>query len=222
MAHRNSFAAWQEAKQVRREELVDEYLKYLAQTRVRVRHATDLADLVARHITTVEGTPCNKSTLMRNVRYKAKILTHQARLESGSQSLNPRCVKDPIAQALLTSTFLETGNLKREVERLNIYIGTLEGQLEHYNQESTPVRRIVKDDDAAEKFADGASDFEFKFIRTCQSLRALLNDMNTILVVDIESAQILDRSKRRNNVVVSTELAGPFIEWLVASTKRSI
>lgn len=220
MKRPSNFADWQEANQVRREALIDEYLQYLDKTRVRVRNPTDLADLVARHIEQVEGAPCNKSTLMRNVRYKSKILTYQARhLETGSRSLHSREIADPSANALVTTAKLEAGNLRREVERLNIYINSLEEQLEQYQQKGR--RRLSEP--AAHKAAPGAnriSDYEFKFVRTCQALRALVSHMNLVLEVDTKAQQILDRSKRRNNVIVDNEIAGPFIEWLASVSEE--
>lgn len=210
------FAAWQEANQVRREGIIDEYLQYLDKTRVKVRNATDLADLVARHIAQVEGAPCNKATLMRNVRYKAKILTYQAQhLEPGVRSFERLVSLDPGSKAVLTTSKLEASNLRREIERLNVYIKSLEGQLEH--------SRIREGRKLPEAPSNGAtvdaahiSEYEFKFVRTCQALRALLSHLNLVLEVDTVSKQILDRSKRRDNVIVDKEVAGPFIEWLSA------
>jgi len=208
------FAAWQEANQARREGIIDEYLQYLDKTRVKVRNATDLADLVARHITQVEGMPCNKATLMRNVRYKAKILTYQAQhLEPGVRTLEQQGLLDPGSKAVLATSKLEAGNLRREIERLNVYINSLESQLE--NARSRGGRQLPQDVSNGETVdAAPISDYEFKFIRTCQALRALLSHLNLVLEVDAVSKQILDRSKRRDNVIVDKEIAGPFIEWL--------
>lgn len=211
----NRFAAWQEANQVRREVVIDEYLQYLDKTRVRVRNATDLADLVARHIAQVQGAPCNKATLMRNVRYKAKILTYQAQhLELGVRTLQNQVLIDPASKAVLTTSRLEVGNLKREIERLNVYIKSLEDQ-----QEKSRMQARLQPPDAriTEKLMVDEShvtDYEFKFIRTCQALRTLLNHLDLVLEVEVASVQILDRSKRRNNVIVDKEIAGPFFEWL--------
>ena len=213
------FAAWQEANQARREALIDEYLRYLDKTRVRVRNPTDLADLVARHITQVEGAPCNKSTLMRNVRYKAKILTYQAQhMEPGSRSLNHRGISDPGAMALLTTKKLEASNLKREVERLNGYIKTLEEQLEHCRQQGGRPLPELTNTEVEQGGVQRVSDYEFKFIRTCQALRSLVSHMNLVVGVDTNTQQILDKSKRRNNVIVDKDVAGPFVEWLARAS----
>jgi len=214
MKNLSRFAAWQEANQARREVIIDEYLQYLDKTRVKVRNATDLADLVARHIAQVEGAPCNKATLMRNVRYKAKILTYQAQhLEPGVRTLEQQGMLDPGSKAVLATSRLEAGNLRREIDRLNVYIKSLERQLENASSRGG---RQVSEADSYGTLVDTAqiSDYEFKFICTCQALRALLSHLNLVLEVNTVSKQILDRSKRRDNVIVDKEIAGPFIEWL--------
>lgn len=221
------FSAWQEAKQVRRESIIDEYLIFLAKTRVKVRHVTDLADLVAKHITQIEGKPCNKATLLRNTRYKARLLTYQANsLSPGAKSLNSRAVTDPTAKALVTSAQLESGNLKRELERLNIYVTSLEQQVDQFQSKgrqfpsraniAASTTRIPKytSDEEPQPHKLALSDHELMFIRTCQALRAVVSHLSLVLEVDMSSRQILDKSRRRNNVVVDEELAGPFIDWL--------
>lgn len=214
MKNPSRFAAWQEANQARREVIIDEYLQYLDKTRVKVRNATDLADLVARHIAQVEGAPCNKATLMRNVRYKAKILTYQAQhLEPGVRTLEQQSMLDPGSKAVLATSRLEAGNLRREIDRLNVYIKSLERQLENTSSRGG---RQVSETDSYGAVVDTAqiSDYELKFICTCQALRALLSHLNLVLEVNTVSKQILDRSKRRDNVIVDKEIAGAFIEWL--------
>lgn len=207
----NRFSAWQDANQVRRESIIGDYLSFLAKTRVKVRNCTDLADLVARHISQVEGKPCNKSTLLRNVRYKAKLLSYQARcLAPGTNSVNARSVTDGTAKALVTDAQLESGNLRRELERLKIYTTSLEEQLDRLQSQG----RIFPIAVAGEKAGPPLSEYEFRFIRTCQALRSLLSHLNLIVQVDPDNRRILDMSKRRNNVIVGEEAAGPFCDWL--------
>ncbi|MFL9905873.1 hypothetical protein [Paraburkholderia sp. RL17-337-BIB-A] len=220
MTKPSRFAVWQEANQTRREAIIDEYLLYLGKTRVKVRNATDLADLTARHIAQVEGAPCNKSTLMRNVRYKSKILTYQKQhLDTGSRLRVGRAITDPGAEALLVTKKLEAGNLKREVERLNIYIESLEEQVEQFKERKGLQSPERLTGESLPPGQTAMSDYEFKFVRTCQALRAVLSHMSLTLEVDSSAQRILDRSKRRNNVVVDKELAGSFVEWLNSVSK---
>lgn len=205
------FAAWQEANQARRELIIEDYLNFLTKTRVKVRNPTDLADLVAKHISQVEGKPCNKATLLRNVRYKAKILTFQAKsLTSGTKGLNQRAVTDPTAKALITSAQLESGNYKRELERINIYVASLERQVEQLQSQG----RYLPSQVEAVQSATCVSDVELQFIRTCQALRLILSHFNLIVALDEKNRRILDRSKRRDNIIVDSEVAGPFFDWL--------
>lgn len=207
----SKFAAWQEAKQVRREGIIDDYLTFLAKTKVKVRNPTDLADLVAKHISQVEGEPCNKATLLRNVRYKAKILSFQARsISPGVKALNSRTVGDPTARALITSSQLEIGNLKRELERLDIYINSLEEQVDRLKGRGRQLPNSENSQDSAAPIQDS----ELPFIRTCQAFLALVSHLRVVIEIDIENLRIIDKSRRRDNVIVDTEMARPFIEWL--------
>lgn len=207
----SKFAAWQEANQIRREAIIDEYLNFLAKTRIKVRNPTDLADLVAKHISQVEGKPCNKSTLLRNNRYKAKILFFQAKsLAPGAKALNSRSVTDPTAKALITNAQLESGNLKRELERLNIYVVSLEEQVDRLQSQG----RQLPNPGLATEAANRLSDFEYRFARTCQALRSLLSHLNTVVQIEQNNWRIIDMSKRRDNIIVDKDVAGPFFEWL--------
>jgi hypothetical protein len=180
-----------------------------------VRNPTDLADLVAQHIAHVEGKACNKSTLLRNGRYKAKILTYQAmRLVPGASAPN-RTAVNPAAQALIMNAQLDSANRSRELERLKIYVRSLENQLDLLQSRdrgpATP---------AAAKFSTAElSDYEFRFIRTCQTLRSLISHLGIVVQLDTSNQRIIDMSKRRDNVIVESELAGPFFEWLTSQRR---
>lgn len=211
MKDKSKFAAWQEANQVRREAIIDEYLKVLAKTRVKVRNPTDLAELVAKHISQIEGKSCNRSTLLRNNRYKAKILSYQAKsLAPGAKAVNARSVTDPTAKSLITSAQLESGNLKRELERLNIYVVSLEEQVDRLQS----LGRQLPNPSLTTETASVLSDFEIRFVRTCQALRSLLSYLNLVVQIDPNNRRILDLSKRRDNIIVDKDVAGPFFEWL--------
>ncbi len=216
MTKPSRFAAWQETNQARRESVIAEYLEYLHTTRVRVKFVTDLANLVAKHIAKEEGAECNRSTLLRNPRYKAQLLSYMARnLAPGTKGIDPKSIVDPAAKALLTTSKLETGNLKRELERLNIYIKSLEEQLEEHRQTGKPLLRGPHPSKL--EVSGELPEYQVKFVRTCQALRSLLDYMQITLEVDTRSQQVLDKAKRRNNVIVDKDLAGPFFEWLASN-----
>lgn len=209
MIRKSRFAAWQETNQVRREKILDEFLQKLGGTRASFRNPTDLAAVAAQHITKIENAPCDKSTLLRNVRYRAKLFSYHV---SSSGRLRPRLSTDPNSEALVLAQKLEVANMRGEIERLKWYIETLE---EKVNAKGAPPPQ-VSDGDAAIGNADQSvvSDFEYKFIRTCQALHSVLRHMHLVLEVDTAAERILDRSKLRNNVIVDKELAGSFVGWL--------
>lgn len=212
--NKNPFGNWQESTQSGRELIIDNFLTYLKSTRIRAEHLTALADLVARHISTVEGKPCATSTLLRNLRYKTKLLTHQAEQKApGAKALDTRSVKDPTARALMASSQLEAGNLGRELDRLRIYTASLENEVDQLRSKQNGALPSP----CADPSGSGAariSDAELNFIRTCQALRSVVSHLNVVLELDTSERRILDRSKRRDNVIVSKEMAGPFFDWL--------
>lgn len=215
MTKASKFSAWQEANQTRREILISDYLIYLRKTRVRCAFVTDLAALVAKHIEESEGAPCNQSTLLRNPRYKAQLLSYMVRSRSpGSDGIDPSSISDPGAKALLITGKLEASNLRRELDRVNAYVGHLEMQVEEYRVAGKP--RVDLPKHSAEASLQ-ISDYELKFVRTCQVLRTLLDYLQVAVEVDAAQRQILDRSKRRNNVIVGAELAQAFFEWLASN-----
>src|SRR5690606_36856017 len=134
-----------------------------------------------KNISQVEGKPCNKSTLLHNTRYKAKLLTYEARsLAPGTKPLNSRTVTDPTTKALITSAQLESGNLKRELERLNFYVRSLEEQVDRPHSQGRQLPSTADIGGAATPLTD----HEFRFIRTCQALRLLLNHLHMVVQVD--------------------------------------
>lgn len=208
---RNTFEQWQEANQLRRENIIDEYLMVLGKTKVKVKNPTYLAELVARYLTQVEGKPCNKATLLRNDRYKARLLAFQAgSLSPGAKALSARKVTDPTAKALITGAQLESSNLKRELERLNIYVTTLEEQVDQFRSQG---RLLPRPDETTDSLTR-VTDHELQFIRTCQALRSVLSHFNLVVEVDAKNNRILDKSRRRDNVIADAETATPFFEWL--------
>ncbi|WP_429563135.1 hypothetical protein [Paraburkholderia sp. MM6662-R1] len=211
---RNTFERYQQARQERRERLIDQFLNQLQSSRVRFEHVTGLADMVAMHISHQEQHPCNKATLLRNKRYKALLLTFMAaHLGAGTKNLRLNDLTDDKSKALVTTAQLEAGNLRREVERLNAYIGYLEKR-----QAGEPPRDHPAHSSAdVEKATRSLREAQLKHTRTCQALFAVLRHLSQALSADAEHQRIIDLSRLRNNVVVDAAIAGPFFEWLAAN-----
>jgi hypothetical protein len=209
----NTFETFQLEKQQRRETLIAEFLAYLKTSRVQTPYVTDLAEVVSNHISAQEGKPCNKATLLRNPRYKSMLLSYMAAtLAKGTKDLKSKDIKDPKAQALVISTQIESGNLKRDNERLRAYVAILESKISDLGANVEPENRVVMSANSAE-----IESTHIKYVRICQALHAVIVHMQPTLSVDISSRRILDMSKLRNNVVVDSDIAGGFFDWLEAN-----
>lgn len=209
----NTFQKFQEAKQTRRERLIVDYLTMLEKTRVSFKYVTDLAKHVAVHIGKVEEGQCNPATLLRNDRYKALLLSYMASLASGTNSIRRATISDPAANALLVGSDLTISNLQRENARLLIYIEQLEARLAAQERNAAP----ALEPPSLEKSVNGdiSHDYKYKYIRTCQSLRLVMDYLVGQFEVDADCCVLKDATKRRgDNVVVQSDNIKPYVEWL--------
>lgn len=209
----NTFESFQLEKQVKRQALVAEYLRFLQTSRVQLRYVTDLAEMVAKHITQNEGKPCNRATLLRNPRYKSMLLSYMAsNLEGGTKHAKSRDISDPKVQAMVMTAQVESGNLKRENERLRAYVAQLEAQLPDSSEPATVSPNKALDDPRAELYQ-----VQLRFARICMALHDVIRHLEPALSLDMASKRILDMSRIRNNVVVDSDVASSFFDWLEAN-----
>lgn len=203
----NPFAEWQRTKVERREALLVQFLSYLKSSRVRCQNVTGLAGLAAVHISQQEGVPCNQATLLRNKRYKAKLLSYMVQSSAaGTDALDRMALKDPLAQVLVMTAELSVENLRRENVRLKRYVSDLE------------MRQVtvVNGDESFTGPSCVESDVEaqIRYVRTCQALLRVLRHYDGLLRLDEDSKCVLDETTRPQKVVVDSAQAGPFFEWL--------
>lgn len=204
---KNTFLVYQEAKQRDRELLVRAFLNASRKSRVRYDYVTDLAKMVAAHIAETQLTECHYATLLRNKRYKSLLLSYMAEAPIGVRRLECSDVDEASAsKSALTLLKLEASNLQQENSRLKAHIFALES-----DQAAVSVNKLEerKGDDAAVMELEL---FREKYIRTCQALQVLLDNLADIFALDPEEMKILDRSNRGKTVVDSL-LAKPFFEW---------
>jgi hypothetical protein len=207
---KNTFLGYQEEKQARRESLISDYLKVLKKGKAQFKYVTDLAKMVAVHISQAEGKECNKATLLRNLRYKALLLSFMAdEMRPGAKNAVAKSSDDPGAQAQLTQLQLANRNLIKENQRLKAHIVAL--------PDAGPQQAEVQPQ--AMSF-DSAPDFEERFVLTCQVVLRILENLGDFISVDTESMRVLDLSKRIDNVIADERLAQPFVEWLQATRTR--
>lgn len=213
----NRFAEFQTLKQASRERLIAEFLAYLKTSRVRHQYVTELAEMVANHISKKEEKPCNKSTFLRNPRYKSMLLSFMAEnLAAGTKNLKTKNIDDPKAQALMMTVQLESSNFRRDNERLRSYVMQLEAQVEKTDNKSAALPN--------NKPTSAITDLQFKleqerirFARVCQALQLVIRHLDSLVSVDMSARHIIDMTKSRNNVIVNSEIASGFFEWLDAN-----
>lgn len=209
----NTFAAYQSAKMERREGLIKIYLATLRKSRVEVKYVTDLAKMVAVHIGQVEQGECNTSTLLRNKRYKALLLSYMAeRITQGSKQIDATAINHSASQTLVIQASLEASNLKRETQRLKAYIIELEGRLENT---AAKIPALPSNSPAIDHCEE--SELKYKYVRTCQAIGLILEHWKDFMGVDMENNQIVDLSSRRldpHRLIVDSNIAAPFFEWL--------
>jgi hypothetical protein len=202
---RNPFSAYQERGQDQRDKLIKTFLNFLKAGRApaKFENVTQLADLVARHISAEQGEPCAKSTILRNRRYKEQLLLYLVNAKNGSSSLDGRKINDPSAQVLLLQRDLMGENAKREIQRLKSYIKSLE------DATSNQGPRTIAPTLACELDAT-----EAKLYATLQALFAIMRHFGPLLRADSDGAKILDATTIPARVVVDAELARPFFDWI--------
>ncbi|MGJ7511438.1 hypothetical protein [Variovorax sp. GT1P44] len=207
MKGKNPFSNWQQANQERREAYIRPLLVYLKKKRMRFEYITDLADMVAIHISEQEGKPCNCATLLRNKRYKSLLVSYMASTSSGgTDAIDRRIVKDPTANALVLAAEVGAENLRREVVRLKAYIATFD----------EGASSAIKEENNGKTVATPSSleDLRLRHVLTCQALLAVLKHFEGLLLADSDANSIIDASARPPFVVAGASLAGPFFEWM--------
>lgn len=208
----NTFKGYQEKKQKRREQLIIDYLAALKKSRATFKYVTDLAAHVAAHIAREEQGDCNRATLLRNIRYKALLLSYMAStMTGGTQSITTATLVAPDAKALVAERDLTISNMRRELERLSGYCEQLEAKVD---AKGTGVGSTIQHT-AVVADATTEADYKFRFVRTCQALRLVLDYLPGQFRIDSNEALLKDATiKRGNNVVVQAENFRPFVEWL--------
>ena len=209
----NRFEAFQILKQEGREVLISEFLAYLKTSRVRHQYVTELAEMVAKHITEREGKPCNRATLLRNPRYKSMLLSFMAEnLSAGTRNFKAKSIDDPKTQALVMTVQLEASNLKRDNERLRTYVAYLESHVAKTDNQIGTITNLAPNDYKLE-----LEQVQIRFALACQALQLVIQHLNSVVSVDVSSKLIIDMTKSRNNVIVDSEIAAGFFEWLDAN-----
>lgn len=208
---RNPFAAFQLGRVANRTSLIESHLKELAQHRTQFSFITDLADAVAVHVGEVEGASCHKTTLLRNKTYKALLLQYMEQHCKGA--IRPaKLLSDTRTGFAVTQAELEAANLRREVERLKLYIANQERKFDHQTRQPS----------LAPPSSASACDKSIAFALTCKSLALVLSNLEHVLILS-DKGEILDLSKRESQqVVVDAKTATPFVAWMKSESVEPV
>jgi hypothetical protein len=55
---------------------------------------------------------------------------------------------------------------------------------------------------------------QIRFARVCQSLQLVIRHLNSVVSVDMSARRIIDMTRTRGNVIVDSDIAAGFFEWL--------
>lgn len=204
----NPFKGYQDKIVAEREEIIARYLGSLRKTRAKFEYITDLAKAVAEQVEMAEGAPCSFTTLLRNTRYKALLLSFMA-MRSGTAAVQ---VSEPGAQALIHTVELELGNVKCDNERLRFYIADLETRLEERPVvPSLPIQKVESSEDLNKLSNEKGL--------VCKALWLVLEHFKDLVSIDLNRGCIIDlAASKHKNVIVEPETARVFLEWTRLNT----
>lgn len=213
--YKNNFSDFQDELVTTRVRLIESQLKILKKSKVKVKKISNLAELVAVHLSSVQNSPCSTSTLLRNEKYKGLLKKFMAERDRPSQKTD-----DDSLSALPLHVRIELSNLRNEVARLKMYIGKNEkgvSELDEYNTVSLLERPATAGHEI------GIDKLEIAFAQSCQIIRSLLSYWKDYMGIDVVKGEIVDLSFRRTDprsVIVASDAAKEFFEWLKKSELR--
>lgn len=195
---KNHFKGYQEQKVGKRAIIIDAYLSELVKKNTKFRNVTELAEKVAVYITTLDGKPCNKSTLLRNADYK-NLLNYYLYTYGGIKDTADYKKNNPVA---LLSAELASSNAERENVRLKQYISNIEKELDDIkNNVALQPNEVYLDKETMD------------FSLVCKALAQLIQHFEGLVAVDSKTGSLVDLSKKRDNVIVDKSVMLPFLQW---------
>jgi len=205
---KNPFLRYQTEKVTNRVDSIETYLKTLRRSRVRYEFVTDLAKAVAAQLSICQNEPCSFTTILRNKRYKALLLSFLAE-NAGANSVKSSEIENPRAQAAFVALEVDVVNLRRENERLLAYVSELQGR--EVRRDSARIGTSARSDEGAAAAIAQSNDYAL----LCKSLWLVLKHFKELVAVDSDRKCIIDlAAPARRNVIVDVRHAKPFFDWL--------
>lgn len=184
---KNNFKNYQAEKVAKRLVMIKDQIAIYKKKQVGFKNITEMAEVLSEYITKQEGTSCSSSTILRNDKYKSLIEDY---FYSQPGVKKPGEASNLIAELTLS-------NVERENMRLKQYIASLEKELDEIkNNKSTK----VLDNKDSYLTAEESSAANLK-----KALNMLIKHFEGLVAVN-ENGDLIDLTKKVNNVIVKKEL----------------
>lgn len=204
----NTFEEYQDEKQSAREHLIRTRLQEINESGAHFKYLTDLAKSVATYVAEAQKKPCSHTTLLRNGRYKSLLQSHQKNdVPRGAKNAVINTELDPTTAAVITGLQLANRRLEADNRRLKIHLSVIENA-------STQVGTLP-----ASSTQPQLSDFEEKFIVTCQLIQRLIRHLDGIVKVDLDLYKLFDCVPRPHTVIADERFVTPYAKWVISTSK---
>ncbi len=185
---KNNFKNYQSEKVAKRLVMIQEQIALYKKKQVGFKNITEMAGTLSEYITKQEGSACSSSTILRNDKYKGLIEDY---FYSQPGVKKPGDTSNLIAELTLS-------NVERENMRLKQYIASLEKELDGYKsgKGNTP----ILESKGSYLNAEESSSANLR-----KALNMLIKHFDGLVAIN-ESGDLVDLTKKVNNVIVKKEL----------------
>lgn len=189
---KNNFKNYQTEKVAKRLLIIEDKISEYKKTKKKFENITEMAESLAKHIGLQENSSCSSSTILRNVNYKALIESY-FNSQAGKNKVKP------------TSNFiaeLTLSNMEGENMRLKQYISLLEGELENIKNKNNQDLIDKKSESSLYLTSTEGNEANLR-----KALTLLIKNFDGLIAFN-ENGDLIDLSKKVNNVIVKKELIG--------------
>lgn len=185
---KNNFKNYQSEKVAKRLVMIQEQIALYKKKQVGFKNITEMAGTLSEYITKQEGSACSSSTILRNEKYKSLIEDY---FYSQPGVKKPGEASNIIAELTLS-------NVERENMRLKQYIASLEKELDGYKGGKASVHVL-------ENIGSYLNTEESSYANLQKALNILIQHFDGLVAIN-ENGDLVDLTKKLNNVIVRKEL----------------